>query len=578
MLPVNDKNIQKLGKARFGLFIHWGLYAATEGFWGGKETKGIGEWIAAREQIPNDEYEKLADKMTCEKFNASQWAELAYDAGMRYCVFTAKHHEGFAMYDTGYDDYSIVKRSPYGKDIAAEITNAMREKGIIPCFYYSQAIDFHESEAMGNTWYFEKPENERDFLSYINGKCKYQLRELLENYGDIGLVWMDVPKGITKEIAEDLKAHVKKYQPDCLVSGRIGGEWDMGDYFCMGDNQVPVGKADYLRETASTMNDTWGYKREDHNFKSPKEITELLCSLVSKGTNLLLNIGPRANGEIPEESIHILKELAEWMSVNGEAIHESDASPFASEFSFGSCCRKENVLYFFVYDKPDSISVRGIKNKVLSVEILGGGAAEYTDGESLVIRLHKHNKYVTVVKAVLDSEPEIESGLYMQEDSCILLPAYLCGICKTDNILSETAKSGDAAIDAERFNVSADNSIGISEAGIIQNWASEKDYIKWSFECGCGGEYRAYLYTLAQKYTEWKSPGEVYIETERKYEPKILEADRKSRGANKKYFDETGSFIGNISIRNGKNTIYVKADKINAEYGLSVSRLVLEKI
>ena len=181
MLDREDPKIKWFQEARFGLFIHWGLYSATEGYWNGKETAGIGEWIASREKIPQAEYEQFAEKLTCDKFDPVMWAKLAKNSGMRYCVFTAKHHEGFAMYDTSYDDYSIVKRSPYGKDATMQVVKAMREEGIVPCLYYSQALDFHEENAMGNTWDYTVPEENRDMWSYINGKCKHQLTELLTN-------------------------------------------------------------------------------------------------------------------------------------------------------------------------------------------------------------------------------------------------------------------------------------------------------------------------------------------------------------------------------------------------------------
>ncbi len=580
MLKSDDKKIQWYKEARFGLFIHWGLYAATEGYWNGKETPGIGEWIAAKESIPTAEYEKLAEKMTCDKFSASEWARLAKDAGMRYCVFTAKHHEGFAMYDTDYDDYSIVKRSPYGKDIAREIADAMREEGIKPCFYYSQAIDFHEKNAMGNTWDNPVLEEERDFKSYIDGKCKAQLRELLTGYGDIGLIWMDVPKGMTEEIALDLKAYVKKYQPDCLISGRIGGTEDMGDYGCLGDNQIPAGKLEGCWETASTMNGTWGYKRDDHDFKSPKEIIELLCGLMSKGANLLLNIGPKANGEIPEESIYILKELAKWYKVNGEAVNGTEASPFECDFTFGGASCRGNIIYLYVYDKADEINIYGIENEIKNIRVLGGGELEFTHEK--VLNIHTADidfgEYVTVIKIELDKEPVIKKGVYSQEKD-IVLPAAVCSVVKnTDETTSQTL-AGDEAVAAENFNLQTGDEISVTVAGVVEKWFSEKNYIEWEFDVISGGEYEAYIYTLTQKYEKWTGGHEVHLEGDAVTEVKSITSDKESKGANKKYFDETGSWIGNIALKAGKNRLRLIADKINSEdkAGLCVTKLILLK-
>lgn len=574
MLSEKDKKIEWFKNAKLGLFIHWGLYAATEGYWNGKETPGIGEWIAAKEEIPNDEYEKLATLMTCEKFNADEWAELAKKAGMRYCVFTAKHHEGFAMYDTEYDDYSIVKRSPYKKDIAMEISQAMRKQNIVPCFYYSHAIDFHESEAMGNTWYYDTPEDKRDFLKYINGKCKAQLKELLTNYGDLGLIWMDVPKGITEDIAKDLKAYVKEYQPDCLVSGRIGGTLDMGDFGCLGDNQIPTGKLEGCWETASTMNDTWGYKRDDHNFKPVKEIIELLCAIVSKGTNLLLNIGPTCKGEIPKESIHILNELGKWMSVNSEAIYETEASPFKSDFTFGQCCQKDNNLYFFVTEEFDELIIKGIKNNVTAVSVLGYGAQEYKKTDILKIKLNAHSEYVTVVKVTLDGAPQIEEGIFMQEGESVFLPAYLAKIEKNTNKYSSDKSNGDVAQDAEQFNLKTEEQICISPSGVVENWVSTKDYISWDFYSDANIECEVLVYTMSKKYVPWTGGQTVYFECDDISDSVELKEDVKGVGANKKYFDETGTIIGKTKIKRGKNSFSLFASSIDEP--LSVSKIILK--
>ena len=576
MLSENDKQIQWFKNAKLGLFIHWGLYAAAEGFWNGKEISGIGEWIAAKAQIPNDEYEKLARKMTCERFNPDEWARLASDAGMKYCVFTAKHHEGFAMYDTKYDDYSIVKRSPYGKDIAGQISDSMRKHNIVPCFYYSHAIDFHEKNAMGNTWYYETPEDERDFAGYINTKCKTQLKELLTNYGDLGLIWMDVPKGITEETARELKEYVKSFQPDCLVNGRIGGTLDMGDYGCMGDNQIPTGKLDGCWETASTMNDTWGYKRNDHNFKSVKEIIELLCAIVSKGANLLLNIGPTSSGEIPEESIYILKELGKWMKINGEAIYDTQASPFKSDFTFGQCCQKDNILYFFVTGNQKKITVKGIKNRVQSVSVLGIGDAEFTQGDVLEIEICEHGEYVTAVKVILDGNADISEGLYAQERDSLFLPAYLANIIKNGNTQAIDKTDEDAAVDAEHFNLKTADEICISPSGTVENWVSAKDYISWKFYSDAWGEYEAVVYTMSKKYVPWEGSQTLHFECNGESLPVKLKSDIKGTGANKKYFDETGTLLGRTVIRKGENTFNLFADSIPND--LSISKVVLKRI
>ena len=579
MLNQDDKRIKWFREARFGLFIHWGLYSATEGYWNGKETIGIGEWIASREKIPMAEYEKYAEKLTCDKFDPGMWARLAKNAGMQYCVFTAKHHEGFAMFDTSYDDFNIVKRSPYGKDVTAQIVDAMREQGIVPCLYYSQAL---EESAAGNTWDFPIPEKDRDMWPYINGKCKHQLTELVTGYGDLGLVWMDVPVGITDEMASEIKSLITEYQPDCLISGRLTFNNKFGDFGCFGDNQVPAGKLkNGCWETAATMNHTWGYKRDDHNFKSPKEIIELLCSLLAKGTNLVLNIGPKPNGEIPEESIYLLKELADWYQINGEAVNGTQESPFDCELSFGGASQRDNVIYLYVYDPRDSITIYGIENKVMNVTVLGGGELTYTQEESLHIDMKGlgFGKYVTVIKVTLDEKPVVKKGNYQIEADCMVFTASSAQIIKKADDGVAGLIEGDAAMAAENVEFAEDSGITVSTAGIIINWLSEENSLAWEFENVEEGEYEVYLYTLTQKYQEWVGGHQVHIECGKSCESTVLTADKETKGANQKYFGETGSYVGTVSLSEGHHVLKLFADKINPAdvVGLSVSRIELIK-
>lgn len=603
MLSKDDFRIKWFKEARFGLFIHWGLYTGTEGRWNGKETEGIGEWIQSREKIPGAEYEKFAQKLTCEKFDPAYWAKLANRAGMKYCVFTAKHHEGFAMFDTSYDDYSIVKRSPYGKDVVDSIVEAMREEGIVPCLYYSQALDFHEENAWGNTWDYSVPEPERDMWSYVNGKCKHQLKELLTGYGKIGMLWMDVPRGFTDEMGLEIKAFVQEYQSDCLISGRLVYGNQMGDFGCHGDNQIPAGRQEGCWETAATMNNTWGYKRDDYHYKSAKEILELLCDLMAKGTNLLLNIGPKPDGSLTPETVHLLEAIGDWYQVNGEAVEGTDASPFDCDVSFGGISQKGNVLYLYVYEKQKSIDLYGIENQVLEVTILGSGAVPYEqdgihkygkngkcheehDGLFHIdMRQAEYGSYVTVVKVMLDGKPIVKGGIRQQEKGKLILPAYGCQVIKNVSENSDTLAEdgtallaeGDAALLADIRNSAEETDITVNTAGIVENWKSEKNYLQWEFEVEEAGEYAAYLYTITAKYQAWKGGHKVHLENDQATLGKVLTADRVSRGANQKYFAETGSFVGNISLVKGENILKLYADYINKEdsIGLSVSRLVL---
>ncbi|MGH7449967.1 MAG: alpha-L-fucosidase [bacterium] len=366
--PQNDSK-QTTGKTalenfqdmKFGMFIHWGIYAVPAGEWKGEYVRGIGEWIMHRKQIPVKEYEKLAEQFNPVKFNADEWAQLAQDAGMKYMVITSKHHDGFAMYHSKVSDYNIVDRTPFKRDPMKELAAANAKRGIKFGFYYSQAQDWHEPNAAGNTWDF--PE-QRDPKPYVEGKALPQVEEILRNYGDLALIWFDTPRLLTQEQALSLKQKVKELQPNCLVNNRIG--FNLGDYYQTGDNAIPTMVYDWKAwEIPATLNDTWGYKKDDQKWKDPHDLIYKLTDIVSKGGNYLLNVGPTAEGVIPEESQKILRTIGKWMKVNGEAIYATKHTPLFYPDLTWKCTAKLGKLYFHIVNWPGTqLEITGIESKV----------------------------------------------------------------------------------------------------------------------------------------------------------------------------------------------------------------------
>ncbi|MFW6156053.1 MAG: alpha-L-fucosidase, partial [Armatimonadota bacterium] len=340
--------------ARFGMFIHWGIYAVAEGRWNGQHVEGLGEWVMYRARIPVEEYETLAEQFNPVKFDAEEWVALAARAGMRYLVITAKHHDGFAMFDSAVSEFDIVDATPCGHDIMAELAAACQRHGIRLCFYYSQAQDWHHP---GGEGHWDRAEHwqtqtvtEQEFAAYLDAKAKPQVRELLTQYGPIGLIWFDTPVAINPEQSQELVELVHELQPECLVNGRVGNE--KGDYSSLGDNQIPRGPVKGDWETPATMNDTWGFKADDDNWKSTEELLHLLVDLASKGVNYLLNVGPTAEGLIPPESVKRLKEIGAWMDVNSDAIYATDPNPWPWEFEWGRVTVKPGKLFLHMYDWP----------------------------------------------------------------------------------------------------------------------------------------------------------------------------------------------------------------------------------
>jgi len=314
-------------EAKYGLFIHWGLYAIPAGEWKGQRVPGIGEWIMFRARLPVAEYETLAKSFNPVKFDADAWVALAKDAGMKYVVITSKHHDGFALFDSKVSRYDVVDATPFKRDVLRELAAACAKQGMPLGFYYSQAQDWHEPNGAGNTWDFG-PDEKKDFDVYLREKAEPQVRELLTGYGPVALVWFDTPRLMNAERAKRFTDIVRQLQPKTLIDGRLGA---VGDYVSTGDNVVPGEVQAAAWEVPATLNHTWGYRSDDHDWKSPGEVTFKLVDIVSKGGNYLLNVGPMADGAIPQPSQDVLRTVGRWLRLNGDAIYGAGPTPWGGE-------------------------------------------------------------------------------------------------------------------------------------------------------------------------------------------------------------------------------------------------------
>ncbi len=310
-------------QAKFGMMVHWGIYSLIAGEWKGRRMPDIGEWAQQYFRIPISEYTQLASIFNPILFNADEWVKVAKDAGMNYLVFTAKHHDGFAMYKSEVSKYNIVDATPFGRDVVAELAEACYKQNMKLGLYYSQDLDWSHPDGGGylhgktwgignsaywtNNWDFPDKEK-KDYARCFEEKIKPQVTEILTKYGDICLLWFDVPFTIKPEQTDELYKLVKSLQPDCLVNSRIGNGY--GDYESADDNYIPdEDKGDMLFETPATLNDTWGYKSFDNNWKSAERVLEIKNHLNERGMNYLLNVGPDYLGRIPAPSVDILRKV-----------------------------------------------------------------------------------------------------------------------------------------------------------------------------------------------------------------------------------------------------------------------------
>jgi alpha-L-fucosidase len=325
--PAREARLAWFREAKYGLFIHWGLYAIPAGEWKGQAVPGIAEWIMHRARIPVREYEALARQWNPVEFDAEAWVRLARDAGTKYIVITSKHHDGFALFRSKASAFNVFDATPFRRDILQELAAACARAKMPLGFYYSQAQDWHEPNGAGNEWDFG-PDERKDFDRYLREKAEPQVRELLTRYGPVALVWFDTPRLMTPERAQRFTELVRSLQPECLIDGRLGAA---GDYVSTGDNVIPSKVGDEAWETPATINHTWGYKKDDHDWKSPGDVTFKLVDIVSKGGNYLLNVGPMANGVIPAPSQDVLRTVGRWLKTNGEAVYGAGPTPFGEE-------------------------------------------------------------------------------------------------------------------------------------------------------------------------------------------------------------------------------------------------------
>jgi len=398
---TNDERMAWWRDARFGMFIHWGVYSLPAGTWDGHQIGNIGEWIMNRGKIPVADYRAMAKNFNPVKYDPDSWVKMAKDAGMKYIVITSKHHDGFALFDTKASDWNIVDATAYGKDLLKPLAEACRKYGIKLGFYYSQAqdwvnpggtvirrltkegwanpdsviIDAYTKEHNGH---WDPAQERRTFDKYINDVAVPQVKELLTNYGDIAVLWWDTPSGMTDDAATKLQS-LLALQPGIITNDRLKRPNFPGDHKTP-EQRIPnladLDGTDW--ETCMTMNGTWGYKSYDHNWKSSQTLIRNLIDIASKGGNFLLNVGPTAEGEFPTESVEILAKMGEWMKVNGEAVYGTKASPWGL-FPWGRCTRKETkngtTLYFSVFEWPSDgkLIIPSFKNSVVSAKIITNG-------------------------------------------------------------------------------------------------------------------------------------------------------------------------------------------------------------
>lgn len=555
-------NKEWFSQARFGMMLHWGLYSVLGGEYKGQQLGGkddergeLGEWIQTYFRIPIAEYEQLTKAFYPLGFDAEEYVLLAKQAGMNYIVITSKHHEGFAMFQSDVDPYNVVDATSYKRDIIGELAAACKKHDMKLGLYYSQEVDWHEPDGGGynkgfkksllqrsawsNDWDFPDKEK-KDYSRCFEKKIKPQVKEILTKYGDIALIWFDTPGVITPEQSQELYDLVKSLQPDCLVNSRIGN--DKGDYTSMGDNQVPGGKKNrgMLYETAGTLNDTWGYKSYDHNWKSVGDVISLLTRLASRNVNYLLNIGPDHIGRIPSAAQNILKGVGEWMKVNGEAIYGTEPSPYNVELPSGPVTEKGDSLYFVLNQPQDKLQIPGVLNQVESAFLLGVGEVAFT----------QENGMVTV------QLPELTDMLY----PVVRLTAK--GGVKVDEGIIEMP---DRTFTLATLTAEIKGDVAVGRACDMEKWVDETASLSWTVNAVEAGDYAVQMSVNGLYGSEPQTPVVALSANGETITKKLTPAGDLDALLNR-YHKGMIADVGTVRLNQGENTITLKlAEKVERD-------------
>jgi alpha-L-fucosidase len=427
-----DERMEWWREARFGMFIHWGIYSQFAGVYKDHEQLiGGAEWIMNRSKIPVFEYQEMAKKFNPTNYDPDAWVKMAKDAGMKYIVITAKHHDGFALFETKASKWNVVDATPYGKDLLKPLAEACRKYGIRLGFYYSQTQDWNnpggavsrrlmkdgyltpdstkvDAYTLAHNGHWDPIQETKTFDQYIDDVAVPQVKELLTNYGNVSVLWWDTPGSITNEEATKLQ-NVLKLQPNIITNDRLKRPGFLGDTKTPEQKIPTVDELDGQDwETCMTMNGTWGFRTSDHKWKSSETLIRNLIDISSKGGNYLLNVGPKPDGTFPQESIDRLKDISEWMKINSEAIYDTKASPIEA-VKWGRCTRKDSkkgtILYVSVFDWPvdGKLLIPNLNNKVISAKLLSNNKKLNTsysrdNGLTVNVPINAPDKVASVIK------------------------------------------------------------------------------------------------------------------------------------------------------------------------------------
>ena len=487
-------------EAKFGMFIHWGIYAVPADSTDLQGHKRIAEWYFSNKQVQVADYEKFASQFDPVQFDARQWVETAKNAGMKYIVITSKHHDGFSMFDTKMTDYNVVEATPWHHDPMKDLAAECGRQGLRLCFYHS-VMDWHHPDYLPRRKWDTRPVDGASLDRYIE-YMKGELRDLLTKYGPIGILWWD---GGWEHTAEEIhsaevNSYVRSLQPQIIINDRN----KLPEDYSTPEQDIPASAlpGGRLWETCMTINDTWGYAKNDTNWKSVEDLTRKLIDIASKGGNFLLNVGPMPSGEFPQAIQERLARMGDWMKANGTSVYSTTQCPFRNLPFDGRCTVNGSKLYLEVFNWPsDGLKLADLDTQVLSARSLDGNeelkvsitGVVRTSGKNgpWVVSISKPSKLdsiATVVELDLAGPPQIAAT------NLAVLPEA-SGAYNLDAGLAEVHGK---TIQYDWQGVRREDFIGSwTDAGDFVTWtlnlpAAKKFQVEISYACPQGNEGSAF--------------------------------------------------------------------------------------
>lgn len=493
-------------EAKFGMFVHWGVYSLPGGEWKGNKVWGYAEHLMRKEKISRAEYLSLAHQFNPVSFNADEWIRLAKNAGMRYFIITSKHHDGFAMYDSKVSEFDIIEQTPFKRDPMVELAAACKKYGVKFGFYYSHAFDWEHPDAPGNDWEYQNPGGDKnisggpngeknwfDFhpedlpkaVRYVDEKAIPQIRELLLKYHP-DILWFDTPSKLPlSENIRILKA-IREVDNKVVVNGRLARSVaiSFGDYKNTADRPAEFYPVDGDWEAIPTTNESYGYHQYDLSHKSPEHFIQLMANAASRGGNLLMNIGPMGDGRIDPKDAAILNAIGQWMNVNGEGIYGTSTTPLPLQ-SWGTSTRKKDKLYLHVFQWPanSQLVVGGLKNNPTRAYLLADPSKKELKSKrlnnlDLVLSLPEKTPDAVNSIIVIETEGKIETD-----------PVRLL----TGEKLVQRLLAFDASQQGEGFHYGD----GKADRFYVEGWNKKDQTLSWNFRVNEPMSFQAKLKYIA---------------------------------------------------------------------------------